>query len=308
MAELRETHGTRRCTLLPEHLIGRGAQCALRLDASKKYVSSQHALIRWVGSGWEVLDRGSRNGTRVNGAPVEPGRACRLAKGSVLTFGHADESWTFTDTGEPRVMAFDLDSGEARVEQYNLIGIPSNESPECTLFLDGDGVWRLEHADGQLQALEDGQTFELGGKRFLFSRPSSSALTAGSEPADAAAVPASLHFAVSSDEDFVELTLHYPTRAVALGSRAHNYLLLTLARQRLADEAAQIAEPSRGWMDKDELATGLRMSPAQIDGEIFRIRKHFAAHGLAEAATVVERRARTRLIRLGVAHVAVVRR
>jgi pSer/pThr/pTyr-binding forkhead associated (FHA) protein len=307
MAELREANGTHRCVLLPEHLIGRGSQCALRLAAEKKYVSSQHAVIRWVGSGWEVLDRGSRNGTRLNGAAVEPGRAYRLAKGSTLTFGHSEERWSLSDASEPRVMALEVDSGEACVEHCGMIGIPSSENPKCTLFLDVDGDWKLEDADGTLSSLRDGETFEADGRKFRFSRPSSSALTAGAESATDA-LPPTLHFAVSSDEDFVELTLHYQNRTVALGSRAHNYLLLTLARQRLADQLDNVAPASRGWVDKDQLADGLRIAPPQIDGEIFRIRRHFASHGVPESAAIIERRARTRQIRLGLDQVIVDRR
>ena len=55
-------------------------------------------------------------------------------------------------------------------------------------------------------------------------------------------------------EDFVELALEYPERRVALGSRSHNYLMLTLARQWLSDRAANLPQASCGWMDKDELA------------------------------------------------------
>ena len=86
MAELRRLDGTRSCLLMNEHLVGRGPQCALRLTAS--YVSTQHALVRWDGYAWEVLDRGSRNGTQLDGALLEPGRPQRLLKGHLLTFGH----------------------------------------------------------------------------------------------------------------------------------------------------------------------------------------------------------------------------
>jgi hypothetical protein len=94
--------------------------------------------------------------------------------------------------------------------------------------------------------------------------------------------------------------LEYERRRIALGTRGHNYLLLTLARRYLADSAAGVSPGSSGWVDKDDLAEGLRMTPPQIDGEVFRIRKHFAQHGLKEAATIIERRARTKQVRLGI--------
>jgi pSer/pThr/pTyr-binding forkhead associated (FHA) protein len=304
MAELSEVNGTRRCVLTPEHLIGRGPQCALRLTGN--YVSSQHAVIRWFGHGWELLDRGSRNGTQLNGAPVEPGRAYRMTKGAVITFGHQQERWVLADISEPQVMVVALDTGEAHLEHLGMIGLPSNESPECTVFLDVDGAWKLEDTDGAIHELGDAQIFEARGRRYRFSRPSSNDLTASVEPTTDGE-PATLHFVVSSDEDFVELTLEYKHRRVPLGSRGHNYLLLTLARHKLAELSAGIPEASSGWMDKDQLADGLRITPPQVDGEIFRIRKHFASHGLQEATTIIERRARTKQIRLGLGRVRVER-
>ncbi len=61
-------------------------------------------------------------------------------------------------------------------------------------------------------------------------------------------------------------------------------------------------------MDKDELSNGLRMTPQSIDGEIFRIRRHFAAHGISDPSSVIERRERTRLIRIGFDQLRVIRR
>jgi hypothetical protein len=296
MAELRRADGTRSCLLMTEHLIGRGPQCALRLSAA--YVSTQHALIRWDGRAWELLDRGSRNGTQLNGAPIESGRAYRLFKDAVVTFGHADERWCLVDAGEPQTMAVALDTGQALLGGQGLIGLPSSKSPECTLYLDHDGAWRMERADGEIEVVLDGQVVDCAGRRFRFCCPSSNSATETLTAAREQGEP-TLCFAVSSDEDFVELTLEYAERRVPLGSRSHNYLMLTLARQRLADRGANLPEASCGWMDKDELADGLKMTPQQVDGEVFRIRRHFMQHGLPESTLVIERRARTRQIRLG---------
>jgi hypothetical protein len=296
MAELREEGGERCCILMAEHLIGRGPQCALRL--TPKYVSTQHAVIRWSGNGWELIDRASRNGTRLNGETVEPGRAYRMVRGSVVSFGHPEQRWSLSDASEPQAMVLALDSGKVRVENFGMIGIPSTDNPEVTLFKDADGIWRMEDSEGTVVGLRNGQTFESGGQSYIFSCPISNDLTV-SVGSTVPRAPPTLKFVVSSDEDFVELSMEYESKSVALGSRAHNYLLLTLARQRLADVAEQIAPASCGWMDKDQLASGLRMTPQQIDGEIFRIRRHFASHGVAESSSIIERRERTRLIRLG---------
>jgi FHA domain len=304
MAELRRTDGTRSCLLMTEHLIGRGPQCALCLSGG--YVSTQHALIRWDGWAWELLDRGSRNGTQVNGVAAEPGRAYRLKKDSVLTFGHASERWALVDAGEPETMAVALDTGQALLGKQGLIGLPSSKSPECTLYLDHDGAWKLEQANGEIEALVDGQIVDCAGRQFRFCCPTSNSAVETLSVARDGGAP-TLCFAVSSDEDFVELTLEYPERSVPLGSRSHNYLMLTLARQWLSDRAASLPVASCGWMDKEELADGFKMTPQQVDGEVFRIRKHFTQHGLPESTTIIERRPRTKQIRLGITEVRIER-
>jgi hypothetical protein len=64
--------------------IGRAADCAVRLsDAS---VSRRHAEVRRSGDGWTIVDLGSTNGTRVNGAPATERR---LQDGDAITVGDA---------------------------------------------------------------------------------------------------------------------------------------------------------------------------------------------------------------------------
>lgn len=64
--------------------IGRSADSTIRLaDAS---VSRRHAEIRPSGDGWTVVDLGSTNGTRVNGAPV---KERRLQDGDTVATGDA---------------------------------------------------------------------------------------------------------------------------------------------------------------------------------------------------------------------------
>jgi len=304
MAELRRSDGTRSCLLMTEHLVGRGPQCSLRLTPG--YVSTQHALIRWDGRAWELIDRASRNGTRLNGAPLEPGQGYRLTRDAEICFGHSDECWRLVDAGEPQIMAVALDTGQALLGAQGLIGLPSSKSPICTLYLDHDETWKLEHPNGELETVVDGQIIECDGRQFRFCWPSSAGATETLSVKPRGSSP-TLHFAVSSDEDFVELTLRYAERKVALGSRSHNYLLLTLARQMLADREQQLPEASCGWMDKDTLADGFKMTPQQVDGEVFRIRKHFAQHGLPESTTIIERRPRTKQIRLGLVDVQIER-
>jgi hypothetical protein len=305
MAVLRRVQGDRAVQLSPEHLVGRGPQCALRLGP--EYVSGQHAVVRWGPGGWEVIDRGSHNGTQLNGRPLETGRAHALKQGDVLAFGHPDEAWELADPAEPGVTVVALDTGQAVDGAEGVIGVPSSDEPLCTVFRDIDGRWKLELPEQPLVALADGAEFEVAGRRFRLLCPSGVSRTATSDTAAAEVEAASLLFSVSRDEEFVELTVRRGDRLTPLGTRSHNYLLLTLARARLEEAKLDLPDSARGWVDKEELADALRMTPPQIDGEVFRIRQHFGQHGLDEAATIIERRPRTRQLRIGLNRIVIER-
>ena len=305
MAELREVSGNRHCHLLAEHLIGRSTQCALRL--AKNYVSAQHALIRWNGAGWEIVDRGSRNGTHLDGALLRPGRAYPLRDGARIAFGSLDECWVLVDATEPRAVVVRLDADDQLSSVDGIIGIPSASDPQCTLYRGSSGRWQLEFADGRAVDLRARQTFTVAGQTWCFYSPGPVTATATVEAARDQPLP-ELSFAVSSDEEFVALSLVYEDRLIELGSRTHNYLLLVLARARIADRKAGLPESECGWTPKDQLADDLRISAPQVDGEVFRIRKHFAQHGSDEAAAVIERRPGTRQLRVGFPRIVIQRR
>ncbi|HSB62399.1 MAG TPA: GAF domain-containing protein [Vicinamibacteria bacterium] len=63
--------------------IGRDPLCGLVLEDPR--VSKRHARLRWTGSGWVLEDRGSRNGTAVNGEPARG--SAELRDGDWVSFG-----------------------------------------------------------------------------------------------------------------------------------------------------------------------------------------------------------------------------
>ena len=64
--------------------IGRAADADVRLSDTS--VSRKHAEVRRTGDGWTIVDLGSTNGTRVNGAPVTDRK---LRDGDTITVGDA---------------------------------------------------------------------------------------------------------------------------------------------------------------------------------------------------------------------------
>ena len=63
-------------------VIGRSADCTIHLTDTS--VSRRHAELRPAGTGWTVIDLGSTNGTRVNGAPATN---AALHDGDTITVG-----------------------------------------------------------------------------------------------------------------------------------------------------------------------------------------------------------------------------
>jgi pSer/pThr/pTyr-binding forkhead associated (FHA) protein len=71
--------------LQPEFTIGRAADCDLRLPTTT--VSRQHALITTAEERWFVEDRGSFNGTFLNGTRLQPGVRLPLRHGDRIGLG-----------------------------------------------------------------------------------------------------------------------------------------------------------------------------------------------------------------------------
>jgi pSer/pThr/pTyr-binding forkhead associated (FHA) protein len=291
-----------RLLLEPEHLIGRLASCGLRLN--EKYISAQHALLRWIGSGWRLKDLGSRNGTFLDGARVTPGNDYDVRCGSTIAFGKVVEQvWVVVDDGAPENMVVPLDGGGPVLIEGELLALPSSDDPQVTLYRRLDGSWVLERND-QANPITSMQVFELGGRPFRFCAIDSFAATSIATTAFEVR-QLELVFHVSQDEEFVKLEMIAGGDKVDLGCRGHNYLLLTLARARLADQKLGHPDPACGWVCWQDLAHDPSMAPPQLNIDVFRIRKHFARMGVSDAAEIIERRPRTGQMRLGVSQIKI---
>lgn len=297
MAFLVEKRGRRPVFLEAELLVGRSSACGLRL--SEAYVSARHAVLRWDAAGWEVKDLGSRNGTFLNGERLRPGESHRLTQGAELAFGNEAEVWELRDAEPPAAMAFPLDGGEPLIAEHGFLGIPSAQDPQASIFRDQDSLWKLETQEGDQEPLQPQGTFRAAGRLWRFSCPDTlDTRTLGApEPVGSSSV---LTFFVSPDQARVELRASWVDRVVDLGCRNHNVLLLRLARARLDDSRNGVSERASGWVYQDELLSWLGSTPALLNIDVFRIRQQFAKAGVPSFAKIVERRANTQQLRIGV--------
>ncbi len=305
MAIIVEKATGRERLLEAEHLVGRGPACSLPL--AQRYVSARHAVFRFNGDRWELRDLGSRNGTFLDGVRLKPGEEHVLTKGARIAFGKAEQEWELADEDPPLPMVVALGGDEAGQQlEGEMLALPSPEDPRATIYRQKDGSWVLEQPESVVP-ITNLQVFEVEGRSFRFSCPENLFRTSLADySVELETRFLSLLFSVSRDEEHVALNVTCGSKSFDLGARTHNYLLLTLARRRLADMAQGLPETSCGWIYLEDLAHDPSMAPPQLNIDVFRIRKQFASVGVVDAAAVVERRPRTKQLRIGVARLSIV--
>ena len=264
MAILCGADSGQRVTLESEHTVGRSAGC--RLVISAPYVSTHHARIQWCGSGWEIRDLGSTNGTWVNAEPVRSGESRVLTEGDVLAFGHPEERWRVENVAPPETLLVPLHGGQATRVEGEVCGLPSPENPLVTLFRDGLGTWKLERGEGQITDLHPGQVFGIEGRSYRFSPAETRTRTV--TPGQRWEIGRlRLVFKVTRNEEHVEIEVENGNGRL-LPARAHNYTLLYLARRRIADLEGGHPPSACGWVEKDEVLRALSIMPPQLNLEI----------------------------------------
>jgi len=165
-----------------------------------------------------------------------------------------------------------------------------------------DGRWAIE-ADGGARPVSDGESISAGGEAWILDLPEGTSSTLPVGAAAPTLESIALRFAVSRDEERVDITVLCPDREIQLPARSHHYLLVTLARARLSAAAAPPAE--RGFLDRDDLCRMLATDELRLNVDVCRARKQFAALGIQGAVNIVDRRTGTGRIRLGVERVEV---
>ncbi|MCK6548703.1 FHA domain-containing protein [Myxococcota bacterium] len=270
-------------------LVGRSPTAFLRID--RPYVSAEHAILQWRAGAWTIRDLGSRNGTFVDGVRLEAGTAVTVTPGVPIAFGDLKERWTIDRDDPPELMAIELASRDVRIAEQGLLALPSESAPELSIYAGRDGTWALEPEDGAAQTVVDQQVVYAGGLAWSLCLPEPDESTPLIE-ADLALENVGFRFGVSANEEHVELSIIHRGKPIKLETREHNYVLLLLARARLADQERSPAE--RGWVELRELLKMLKMRANTLAVAVHRARRTLAAAGVVGAPNIVEMRRRQR--------------
>lgn len=298
MASIVNENDCRRVMLEAVHLIGRSEQCSLRL--SHDHVSSEHASIRWDGKHWTVKDLGSLNHTYVDDSELLPSEIRALRLGARLAFGNRADQWRLDDDSGPMVMAVPEDGGEPIVEQGGLLALPSSENPAAMIYRGATGNWTVE-LNGVQQPLTDRSFVTVEGRVYRLCLPQAVERTRPVQGLQGTKVGSlALTFLISSDREEIELVVTHQANKIRLPSRTHNELLLLLARSRRQDTTAGMPPGNCGWSYHDVICKKLRCDPERLNVDVYRIRKQFAELGLIDPGQVIERRLRSRQLRIGI--------
>lgn len=304
MATLQARDSGEEVVLPARCLIGRARPCDLVIAA--KLVSSQHAALEWIGADWELCDLGSRNGTYVDGRRLAAGERCVVRRGAELCFGADSLAYVLRDAGPPELMARELATGELRLAEGGYLVLPSAQHPECGVYQDPQGRW-ISEAQGEPAEIDDRAVIATsGGAMWCVYLPTSVAATLKGDDVPMQLAQLRLRFAFTRDEEHIELVAHGQGRTLDLQARAHHYPLLLLARQRLADIRAGVAEPEQGWVRQEELLRMLRMQESHLNISIHRARTQLGKLGVLDAAALVERRSTTKQLRVGIGQLELV--
>ena len=282
-----------RYNLVTRNVIGRSRSANLWLD--RPYMSHEHATLSWNGISWELKDLCSRNGTIVDGRRLDAGETVVLAKGMKLGFGDPSDKWILADVTAPVLSAVDVETGEVIIAEGDLLSLPQNESPELSIYQQKDGQWVVESATCELSELTDCSVVAVGGKTYRVHLPQIDEGTPLLGLPDLDTMKA--RFEVSKDLEHVRVILSHAGGELELEPREHSFLLLVLAKERLAEQ--DVASPESGWVDRDELAKMVGVTVPVLHVLVHRARQQFADHNIPGAASIIDVRRGQRRIGLG---------
>jgi pSer/pThr/pTyr-binding forkhead associated (FHA) protein len=287
--------------------IGRSDENDLVLEDNG--VSAYHAVLEWTDNGqWQVRDLGSTNGSFLGRERLSSGIARVVEMGDVLRFAD-NQHWELCDVSPPSLEVVNTGSGERRMAEDGILLLSSDEDNWVEVVQTSSGLWNVEE-NGRSAVLKNGEVIRSGDDFWKVKLPRAigptTPLTKSSPGYSRRLAEAHFRFFVSQDLEHIRLTISLG-KDEWISERAHNWLLLQMAKIRIDEEAnPSVQTEEAGWIYVDELCTIAGMNTeSRVNVEIHRIRKEMSKLGIPEPAAVVERRRGTGKVRIGTPHLKI---
>ncbi len=293
--------------LAPSFIIGRAAKNC-NLVITNHHTSGSHAEIRYARNMWTIHDLGSSNGTYIDQRRILPGVHEPLTLGMKLAFGDPKNQFVFADDTPPAASAVCGDESVDAVD--GLLVVPdSSAADHITIYHDEDrGCWLAQSHDGHTRKIADGEVLTIGSRQWRLQLPMIPEHTRqlGDEPLRCRAL--TVRSRASADGAHVTIELVHRGRVIETEWRnnVRARLLHRMVDARASDQReGHASEAQEGWLDIDEVLDAFGRNRGWLDVTICRIRQQFAALGVVDSVTAIERRRPTQF-RLGIAAVEVV--
>jgi hypothetical protein len=228
------------------HQFGRASQndtCIMSID-----VSRNHATICWQNSTWKIIDH-SKNGTIVdNRILCQSSR--NLKEGNRIQFGGKDSNtWKVLDLKAPCSYLKSTSKKNNYIELSAAILLPSNESPEISLYKNSNASWKLDTGK-EIIELQNRNVYRLGNEDWEYIE--NEILDTTTDLNDISKY-ACVVFKISADEEAIDVKIVINDFQLDLGERVYNHVLLKLAQEREKFGKALVVSEKQGWMDMNEL-------------------------------------------------------
>lgn len=271
MARLVNSVSGEQIELFTQHSFGRDPVSS-STHLNDAYTSRSHAIILWDGERWLLRDMSS-NGTFLNGNRLNRNENNVIAVGDNIAFGSMQAvQWQIIDASHPKTMLVPKEGGEA-ILLCGFHTLPSEGEPQILLY-SNEGRWVCE-MESRSFMLQSGDMVGVSNKQWRFVEAISMAETEVFERDSTKLMKEfSYRFDVSQNEEHVFLHLNYDGSEFNLQERVHHYVMLELARKRLADREAGLTEAEQGWIGRKEFAIMLGLDDTNLlNIQIFRFRK-----------------------------------
>ena len=177
--------------------------------------------------------------------------------------------------------------------------LPDEEHPDTVLYEDEPARWIVEE-HGVPRPVQDGDRVQAGGVEWTIFLPLPYERTW--QPVLAKDASVGLRFEFTLDEEFVQLSWLRGEEVSPIPPRTHHYMLLTLARARVADIRQGVAEAEAGWLYSDDLRRMLRLDESSLNVQVYRVRRQLRK---GTSGGIIERRRSTSQLRIALARLEI---
>ena len=272
MATLKNAETGEKLFLLPHNMLDKYSK---NKKKQRPYINccSLYTLIDWDGHHWH-LNNATSNNAYINDTIVLPNSKYQLRKNDEIRLeNRKEESWILLDETPPRSMLIPLSPDLPPFELNGNVTLPCEGKSDITLFTSRFGQWICESPLKTFQ-LKSGDIVGNRNSKWQFIDSSDREMNKHDNVKSRIDIDdVSFIFNVSQNEEHVSLDLIANDKLISLGERSHHYMLLLLARKKIADMNLQVSASEQGWVNTASFRQMMGLSEHHTNIQIYRIRK-----------------------------------